>query len=58
MHALLCQVSPEGQVVQWLMDPDGSVVSTISSVTEDKDRLYFGNVAGNYVSFLNKKSVL
>jgi hypothetical protein len=50
------QVSPEGevlQVLQVLMDPDGSRVSHVSSVTEHEGKLYLGNLAKDYVSVLD-----
>lgn len=54
---MLRQVSSEGKVLQWLMDPDGSTINSISSVTEHKGRLYFGNVAGDYISILDKRNL-
>lgn len=35
-----------------LMDPDGSVVSHVSAVTEHGGRLFLGNLAKDYVSVL------
>lgn len=49
----LWQVSPEGRVLEHLMDSDGSVVNSISAVTEHKGRLFFGNVVGDYVSYID-----
>lgn len=46
------QVSPAGEVLQTLMDPDGSVVSHVSAVTEHGGRLFLGNLAKDYVSVL------
>ncbi len=37
------------------MDTDGSVVNFISAVTEHSGRLFFGNVAGDYVSYIDTK---
>ena len=37
------------------MDTDGSVVSSISAVTEHKGRLFLGNVVGDYVSYIDTK---
>ena len=51
------QVSAAGEVLQFLMDPDGSVVSAVSSVTEHKGRLYFGTVSGDYASYLDKSDI-
>ena len=48
------QVHPDGRVLQALYDPDGSHVQRISAVTEVGNKLYFGNLAGDYVSFLEK----
>ena len=47
------QVSPEGRVLQTLMDPDGSVVSHVSAVTEHGGRLYLGNLAKDDVSVVD-----
>jgi hypothetical protein len=47
-------VSAEGKLLGMLMDPDGSNVSHISSITEFRGRLYFGNLVKNYVSFLDQ----
>ena len=49
------QISPEGKVLEHLMDTDGSVVNFISAVTEHSGRLFFGNVAGDYVSYIDTK---
>lgn len=49
------QVSPEGKVLEHLMDSDGSVANSISAVTEHKGRLFFGNVLGDYVSYIDYK---
>ena len=49
------QVSPEGHVLEHLMDTDGSVVSSISSVTDHNGRLFFGNVLGDYVSYIDRR---
>ncbi len=48
------QVHPDGHALQALYDSDGTHVQRISAVTEAGDRLYFGNLAGNYVSFIQK----
>lgn len=37
-----------------LYDPDGSHISHISAVTDAGGRLYFGNLAGDYVSYVEK----
>lgn len=49
-----CRCIQDGHVLQALYDPDGSHVKRISAVTEAGDRLYFGNLAGDYVSFIQK----
>lgn len=38
------------------MDSDGSAVSFISAVTEHNGRLFFGNVVGNYISYIDYKT--
>lgn len=40
-------------MLEHLMDSDGSVVSTISSVTEHNGRLFFGNLVGDFVSYID-----
>lgn len=47
------QVSPEGQVLQCLMDPDGSRVASVACVTEHQGQLFIGNLAEDYVSVLD-----
>ncbi|KAK9824470.1 hypothetical protein WJX72_010575 [[Myrmecia] bisecta] len=47
------QVSPKGEVLRILMDPDGSHISHVSAVTEHDGKLFFGNLAKNYVSYLD-----
>ncbi|KAG2433903.1 hypothetical protein HXX76_008256 [Chlamydomonas incerta] len=51
------KVSAAGQPLQLLMDPDGSHIAFVSSVTEVAGRLYFGNVRMNYVSYIDLKDV-
>ena len=46
------QVSPAGEILETLMDPEGSHISYISSATEYDGRLFFGNVMGKYVSYV------
>lgn len=52
---MVIKISPEGKVLEHLMDTDGSVVNSISSVTEHNGRLLFGNVVGDYVSYLDRQ---
>ena len=54
IFGVLVQVHPDGHALQALYDPDGSHLQRISAVTEAGDRLYFGNLAGSYVSFIQK----
>lgn len=47
------------EVEGWLLDPKGEALSSTSAVTEDAgngDRLFFGNLAGGYVSFVDGAS--
>lgn len=37
------------------MDSDGFVLNSISAVTEHRGRLFFGNVVGDYVSYIDYK---
>ncbi|EFN57394.1 hypothetical protein CHLNCDRAFT_20987 [Chlorella variabilis] len=53
----VAKVSPEGEVLQVLMDPDGSHVASVSSVTEHDGKLFLGNLGGNYVSVLDLSGV-
>ena len=48
------QVRADGEVLQALYDPDGSHISYVSAVTEAGERLYFGNLAKDYVSYVQK----
>lgn len=47
------QVSGDGAILESLMDPDGRVLSGLSSVHEHNGALYFGSVVNNYVAVLN-----
>lgn len=47
------QMDSEGRVMRALMDPDGSHVSSVSAVTQVGDRLFLGNLAGDYVSYID-----
>lgn len=40
-----------------LMDPDGSHVSSISGVKHFGDRLFLGNLAGDFVSYIDLDKV-
>ncbi|PRW58948.1 strictosidine synthase [Chlorella sorokiniana] len=51
------KVSPEGEVLQVLMDPDGSRVSSVACAAEHDGKLWMGNLAGNYVSVLDLAQV-
>jgi len=46
------KVSPEGEVLEALFDPEGEHISSVSAVTEHNGTLFFGNLAGDYVSML------
>ena len=46
----LAQVSPEGKVLQTLMDPTGARVASVASILDLGDRLVLGNLGGDYVS--------
>ncbi len=48
----LIKVSPEGEVLDALFDPEGEYVNTLSAVTEHDGRLFLGNLFGNFVSVL------
>ena len=45
-------MSPDGRVLRFLLDPDGSHINSTTAVTETERGLFIGNLAGNYVSFL------
>ncbi|WIA20276.1 hypothetical protein OEZ85_006109 [Tetradesmus obliquus] len=47
------KVSDKGQLLQWLVDPEGKTASKVPSAHEEGGRLYFGNLAGDYVSYIN-----
>ena len=50
------QVSPEGKVLRYMADPQGSVIQSVTSVVETKEGLYFGNLHGNTISFLRRSN--
>lgn len=59
-YACLCvQVNDDGQVVDFLLDPDGRHVATVSAVSEEVTaagggtRLWLGNLVGSYVSYVD-----
>lgn len=54
MFCVIWQVSQEGKILRYMGDPAGTVVSTISAVTEVEKGLYIGNLGGDHVSFLDK----
>jgi hypothetical protein len=39
------------------MDPDGSHISSVSGITQSGNRLFFGNLAGDYVSYIDLESI-
>eukprot|EP00878_Enallax_costatus_P028517 GHUV01030808.1.p1 GENE.GHUV01030808.1~~GHUV01030808.1.p1 ORF type:complete len:341 (+),score=29.56 GHUV01030808.1:466-1488(+) len=47
------KVTESGQLLQWLVDLKGETASKIPSAHEEDGRLYFGNLAGDYVSYVN-----
>lgn len=47
------QVSGEGAVLDFLMDPTGEHVSTVSAAVEHEGCLFLGNLNGNYVSYVD-----
>eukprot|EP00878_Enallax_costatus_P025649 GHUV01027461.1.p1 GENE.GHUV01027461.1~~GHUV01027461.1.p1 ORF type:complete len:393 (+),score=76.33 GHUV01027461.1:116-1294(+) len=48
------KISPEGEMLQLLLDPDGSRVATASAATEHNGRLFLGSIMGGpFVSFVN-----
>lgn len=52
--ALALQVSGEtGAVLDWLMDPTGKHVSSVSAALEHDGKLFLGNLAGDYVSYVD-----
>eukprot|EP01059_Diplonema_ambulator_P028741 TRINITY_DN47655_c0_g1_i1.p1 TRINITY_DN47655_c0_g1~~TRINITY_DN47655_c0_g1_i1.p1 ORF type:complete len:407 (+),score=98.35 TRINITY_DN47655_c0_g1_i1:149-1222(+) len=50
-HGCVVKITPTGEVLDTYMDPTGEVVSSVSSVTEHNNRLYIGNLMGDYVSY-------
>ncbi|BDA50629.1 Adipocyte plasma membrane-associated protein [Coccomyxa sp. Obi] len=48
------EISAEGQPLQALYDSEGLHVRSISAVTESDNRLFFGNLAEDYVSYIEK----
>jgi len=50
------KVSPEGAILNVLIDPDGSSVSSISAVTEHDGKLFLGNLGGSFVAVIDLSS--
>mmetsp|Transcript_20727 Transcript_20727/g.62454 ORF Transcript_20727/g.62454 Transcript_20727/m.62454 type:complete len:407 (-) Transcript_20727:639-1859(-) len=46
------KVSEAGVALDYLQDPTGQHISTVSSAVQVGDRLYLGNIAGDYISYL------
>ena len=44
------KISPSGEILDVLMDPNGEAASTVSAVTEHGGQLFMGNLQGDYVS--------
>ena len=40
-------------MLRFVADVDGSHITTLSAVTETPEGLFFGNLGGDYVSFLS-----
>lgn len=57
MWGAVLKVSESGQLLQWLVDLKGEVVSKVSSAHEHGNRLYLGNLAGEYVSYVDLASL-
>ncbi|KAF8055598.1 SYP52 [Scenedesmus sp. PABB004] len=47
------KVTADGRVLQWLVDLKGESVAKIPSAHEAGGRLFFGNLAGRYVSYID-----
>lgn len=45
-------MTPDGELVTFLLDPDGTTASRIASAHEEHGRLYFGNLVTDYVSYI------
>eukprot|EP00879_Flechtneria_rotunda_P024440 GHRR01025910.1.p1 GENE.GHRR01025910.1~~GHRR01025910.1.p1 ORF type:complete len:118 (+),score=26.80 GHRR01025910.1:279-632(+) len=46
----------DGAVLDWLMDPKGTHVSSVSAALEHDGKLFLGNLAGNYISYVQLNS--
>jgi hypothetical protein len=51
--ACVIHVSPNGEILEIVLDPNGSMVSTVSAVTEHNGKLFMGNLGGNFVSIVD-----
>jgi Strictosidine synthase len=51
--ACVIHVSPSGEILEIVLDPNGSMVSTVSAVTEHNGKLFMGNLGGNFVSIVD-----
>ena len=52
-QAIVFEMTQEGTVLRSLGDPKGERVSSVSSSTQVGNRLYLGNLVGNFVSFVD-----
>lgn len=51
-------MSGDGQVLDFLMDPNGEHVSSISAAVEHEGCLFMGNLAGDFVSYVDLGAVV
>eukprot|EP01061_Rhynchopus_euleeides_P008092 TRINITY_DN17135_c0_g1_i1.p1 TRINITY_DN17135_c0_g1~~TRINITY_DN17135_c0_g1_i1.p1 ORF type:complete len:471 (+),score=154.12 TRINITY_DN17135_c0_g1_i1:135-1415(+) len=50
---VVVEISEDGRILRTLADPRGEKVSFISSTNQVGNRLYFGNLVGNFVSYFD-----
>eukprot|EP01064_Diplonema_japonicum_P012082 TRINITY_DN1955_c1_g2_i1.p1 TRINITY_DN1955_c1_g2~~TRINITY_DN1955_c1_g2_i1.p1 ORF type:complete len:394 (+),score=78.34 TRINITY_DN1955_c1_g2_i1:51-1184(+) len=50
-HGCVVKVTPQGDILDTLMDQNGERVSSVSSATEYQGSLYLGNLKGDYISY-------
>lgn len=49
----MLQISAAGEVQEFLMDPTGETVSMVPSVVQKGSRLYMGQLAHSYITYLD-----
>lgn len=52
-HRVLVQISGDGEVLNFLVDPDAKTIGAITAAVEHKGWLYMGSLANNFVGVID-----